>query len=266
MQKQIRVNDKVLQYRVLGEGPPVLLIHGFGEDGDVWRYQVAALQNRFRLIVPDLPGSGASAFSEACGSIDAMASAMRELLDAEGVVQAAVLGHSMGGYIALAMTEFFPQRVGALGLVHSTAFADSDEKKAARRKGIEFIKTHGTALFLAQTIPNLFAPFYVSTNKSVVEELVARGNQFSANALIHYYEAMMARPDRTVFLRGAPMPVLWLMGVLDGAVPFSDSIKQAHLAAISYIHILKNAAHMGIWEEKDKVNGMLSEFLAAGSP
>jgi pimeloyl-ACP methyl ester carboxylesterase len=262
-ERNITVNGIPLYYRVSGRGPVAILIHGFGEDGNIWNHQVAALEPHFQVMVPDLPGSGRSPEHLACATITEMARLVKRVMDAEAVEQAAVLGHSMGGYIALAFAELFPQNLSGLGLVHSTAFADSPEKVAARRKSTAFIQAHGAALFLAQAIPNLFAPAYVRTHGGEVAALVQAGNAFTAHTLISYYETMIDRPDRTVVLEKAAVPVLFIIGWLDGAVSPADSLKQGHLPPISYIHILKKAAHMGMLEETEAVSGYMKNYLEA---
>ena len=139
---------------MVGKGKPVVLIHGFGEDGNIWDKQVAFLKDHFRLIIPDLPGSGRSALIPDM-SIEGMAEAMHSMLMNEGISACVVLGHSMGGYLTLAMAEKYPDLFRSFGLIHSSAFADSEEKKAARSKSIEFIKNNGANEFLRTAIPGL---------------------------------------------------------------------------------------------------------------
>ncbi|MBK7434166.1 MAG: alpha/beta hydrolase [Chitinophagaceae bacterium] len=153
-----------IHYRVIGQGKPVLLIHGFGEDGSVWDHQVEFLKEHYRLIIPDLPGSGRSELIPDM-SIEGMAEMIKNLMnhvaaeilptggDLEGAV---LLGHSMGGYIALALVEKYPGLFSKFGLIHSSAFADSEEKRSARAKSISFIEEHGAYEFLKTSIPGLF--------------------------------------------------------------------------------------------------------------
>lgn len=261
-------------YRVTGNGKPVVLIHGFGEDGNVWHNQIAALEKNYTLIIPDLPGSGQSELI-ADMSIEGMADCIKELTNIEslgsspmgGGWEGAVLGHSMGGYITLALAEKYPSAVAAFGLIHSSAYADSEEKKEARRRSIEFIKANGAYEFLKTAIPGLFLlgqdgskpsdPF-VATQ---METLIAAGNNFSAEALVAYYTAMINRPDRTAVLKNFTQPILFIMGQHDKAVPFEHSLAQSHLPQQSHIHILGNSAHMGMIEEAAKTNAALLDFL-----
>lgn len=249
-------------YRISGNGKPVVLIHGFGEDGDIWQHQIPVLEKQYTVIIPDLPGSGKSEMI-ADMSIDGMGDCIKELvasLYSGSLLPACLLGHSMGGYITLAVAEKYPQLIHAAGLVHSSAYADSEEKKAARSKSIEFIKEHGAFEFLKTAIPGLFKE---PENNKACEALVAAGNNFSANALVAYYTAMINRPDRTEILKAATQPFLFIMGQYDKAVPFEHSLQQSSLPQQSHITILRNSAHMGMVEETAATNKALLDFLAS---
>jgi pimeloyl-ACP methyl ester carboxylesterase len=255
-----------IYYETEGEGPPVVLIHGFGEDGTVWRYQRLFLKDHFRLIIPDLPGSGKSELlsispGHASFIIDIYAACIKEILDRESIQKCTVLGHSMGGYIALAFAAHNPERLNGLGLVHSTAFADSEDKKNTRRKGIAFIQRYGAQEFLKQSIPNLFAEQFTREHPGQIEALIARAGNFTAPALVQYYEAMTERPDRTETLKKTPNPVLFIIGEEDKSVYLQDSLKQCYLPGKAQINILPGVAHMGMWERKDQTNDTVMKFL-----
>jgi pimeloyl-ACP methyl ester carboxylesterase len=177
-----------------------------------------------------------------------------------------MLGHSMGGYITLAFAEKYSASLTAFGLVHSSAFADSEEKKAARRKSIDFIKNNGAYEFLKTSIPGLFKGSDGSKGSDGLEPydpLIEKGKNFTSDALIHYYQAMIARPDRTAVLKKFTGPILFIIGEHDNAVPFQQSLQQCYLPTVSHVHILRNSAHMGMLEESDNVNKILIDFLSA---
>ncbi len=235
-------------------------LHGFGETGEVWKEQVPALKKEFRLIIPDLPGSGQSDPIEDM-SIEGMAFTVKALLDELGENKVAVIGHSMGGYIALAFAEKYPDRLNSLGLFHSTAYADSEEKIANRRKGIAFIGQYGAFEFLKTTLPNLFSVKTRDERPTIIDEQMAGLRNFSPDALVLYYQAMMQRPDRTVVLTKSTVPVLFIIGEDDNAVPLKDRLEQCHLPEIAYIHVLRRSGHMGMLEESEKANKILKTFL-----
>jgi pimeloyl-ACP methyl ester carboxylesterase len=284
MDKEITYNNHSVFYRVVGSGKPVMLIHGFGEDGSVWENQApsnspadrregkASAQNHtianlllnkgYQFIIPDLPGSGKSEMIDDM-SIEGMAEVIHSIIHEEDIDTCAVIGHSMGGYITLALVEKYYNHISAFGLFHSTAFADSEEKKAVRRKGIEFINEHDAFEFLKTATPNLYAPDTKLHNPQLVENQISSLSYFTSEALVAYYNAMIQRPDRTSVLKTSKIPILFIMGKHDNAVPLQDGLKQCHLAENSYIHILRNSGHMGMQEESVAANRMIEKFLTS---
>ena len=244
-----------------GSGLPVILIHGFAEDGTIWDQQVVSLKKDYRLIVPDLPGSGRSSPLPGDITVEQLAGSIKAILDAESIRQCIMIGHSMGAYIILAFAEKYPERLKAIGLFHSTAYSDTGEKKAARRKGIEFIRKNGAAPFIRQSIPNLFSETSRKENPGLITGLTDRYANLDPDSLIQYYEAMIKRPDRTSVLANFAGPVLFIMGRHDNAVPFEQSLRQSHLPALSHIHILENAGHVGMLEDSAGSNQALHGFL-----
>src|SRR5215471_4780390 len=179
-EKTLDFQKRKIFYRVIGEGPLVIMLHGVPFDGSLFQTQVEALQG-FKFIVPDLPGSGASEMIDDM-SMEGMAEVIKHILDAEsslhvhyvqntnsnsvfnsearrlvasplagsrkGAGGAVLIGHSMGGYISLAFAEKYPSYLAGLGLFHSTAYPDSEERKTTRKKAIETIKNNGACDFL----------------------------------------------------------------------------------------------------------------------
>lgn len=251
---------KKVAYGVAGKGPAVVLLHGFGEDGTVWQQQAKNLQNAFKVIVPHLPGSGPSELQDDM-SMEGLADSVKTVLVAEGILEFVLIGHSMGGYVTLAFAEKHQKGLKGFGLFHSTAFADSEEKKETRKKGIAFIRQHGAQAFLKTTLPNLYSPTTKETAPALLEEQLQATSYFTGEALIRYYEAMIARPDRTHVLKQTTVPVLFVLGQWDVAVPPADGWKQCYLPQKSYIHMLYQSGHMGMVEEVEKSNQLLNEYL-----
>ncbi|MEP6950191.1 MAG: alpha/beta hydrolase [Ginsengibacter sp.] len=268
--KQVAFQNKKIWYRTEGSGKPVILLHGFAEDSNIWNYQLQTLSKKCYVIVPDLPGSGKSALQDGATSIEDYAELVKAIVDVEiinnnkdtGVQKLfTLIGHSMGGYITLAFAEKYPELLSGFGLFHSTAYADNEAKKETRRKGIEFIKNNGAYEFIKTTTPNLFSEKTKNEDPCLVEKLIDQYKGFSSGSLIQYYEAMIQRPDRTSVLKSFQKPVLFIIGKHDTAIPLQASLEQCHLPAVSYIHILQNSGHMGMWEEKEPATKFLLDFL-----
>lgn len=291
MQKSFQYHSTHIAYTIQGSGIPVILLHGFGEDSRIWNEQVSFLQNHCMLIVPDLPGSGKSALlslesgvrslkfakeptsnsrlqssdsslqSPDYISIENYADIIHALLQQENISSCIMLGHSMGGYITLAFAEKYPSMLTGLGLVHSTAFADSEEKKKNREKSIDLIEQYGPHPFLKNTIPNLFGKLFKEMHPEKVDQLTEEAKAFTKEALQQYCLAMMHRPDRTHVLKSNYLPVLFVIGTEDIAAPMEDVLKQVSLPNISYIYILPGIGHMGMWESAEKLNRQLLAFI-----
>ncbi len=261
MNKEFQYQHKKIFYRIIGNGNPVMLVHGFGEDGQVWRNQIDSVKRSSSiLIIPDLPGSGQSEMIDDM-SMEGMAEVLHAIIHEEDIDRCTVIGHSMGGYITLALAEKYWNHLNAFGLFHSSSFADSEEKKTTRRKGIDFINQHGAFEFLKTATPNLFSQQTKDEKPELVDEQIALLHNFLPQALVSYYEAMIQRPDRTEILRQTTVPVLFIIGKYDAAVPPEDSLKQSHLPEKSYIHMLQHSGHMGMLEEPVECNQILEKFL-----
>ena len=254
-------------YRSIGKGKKVMLLHGFAEDGTIWNNQIDFLQNDFRLLIPDIPGSGQSELIQN-GNIEIYADVIRAILadDFEkdknkGAEEIAIIGHSMGGYIGLAFAEKYPEHLTSLGLFHSTAFADKEDKKSTRTKAIQFIKDKGSFPFLQTSIPGLFTENFIEKDSTVVNELVNHSKGFNPRSLIQYYEAMMQRPDRTEVLKEFLKPILFVIGEKDNVIPLQNSLEQCYFPSESHINILEKSAHMGMLEETEKSNQIIYNFL-----
>lgn len=261
VRNEIPFKGQSVFYGRTGEGPVVMLVHGFGEDHHIWKETIQQLSKNFTVIFPDVPGSGHSPLNPALSSIDDYAEAIHTIVAHEKIASFAMVGHSMGGYITLAYAEKYPGKLIGFGLFHSTALADSEEKAEARRKGIRFIENNGAAAFLKQSTPNLFTPEYREHHPEIVQRILDYGKTFTDAALIQYYESMIARPDRTEVLKNTTIPVLFILGKKDQAVSFTDTLPQTYLPAFSYIEILESSAHMGMFEEKEKSMAILEKFL-----
>ncbi|MBO9593386.1 MAG: alpha/beta hydrolase [Niabella sp.] len=258
--KTININNSIIHYTVEGVGRPVVLLHGFGEDSTVWENQVEYLRHNYQVIVPDIPGSGQSELISDV-SMESIAEVITRILEAEELESVVLIGHSMGGYAALAFAEQYPHLLDGFGLFHSTAAADTEEKKETRRKGIAFIEKHGANEFLKTTIPNLFSAHTKETNPELIGRFTDRLPVFSKPALKSYYEAMIKRPERIDLFSKTDLPVLFIIGEQDAVISFEDVLKQASMPRVSYIHVLHQSGHMGMLEEPAKANAAIEEFL-----
>lgn len=267
MQDFFEFDNLRVAYTQKGNGNAVLLLHGFGEDSNVWQDVANILQTNYKVVLIDLPGSGKSVvttdalMNENLSSIDYYADIVHALLQYLRIDTFVMLGHSMGGYITLSFAEKYSNSLKGFGLVHSTAYADSDDKKANRQRGIGMMDEYGGYAFLKTTIPNLFSNNFKQTGSDIIDALIDAGKSFNVVALQNYYRAMMNRLDKTAVLKGSNLPVLFIIGTDDVAVPIKDSLEQTHMPICTYIHVLENAGHMSMIETPSKIADFIGEFL-----
>lgn len=259
--KHTKFNDHRIYYTSKGKGPAVVLLHGFCEDSRIWEdFRVDLIEEKYRVICIDLPGFGQSEVIPDI-TISGMADAVAAVLKSLKLEQVVLIGHSMGGYVSLAFAEQYPELLAGLGLFHSQARADSDEKKAARQKSVDFILRQGSALYVKQTIPGLFAPKFSSSNTFLIEKLTFRASRYEPEGIVAALHAMKNRPDRSVVLEQVQCPVLFIIGKLDTAIPEENSMAQTHLPQVADIHILEKVSHMGMFEATKQTQSIVRQFV-----
>lgn len=259
--KQIITGETYLSYRIIGKGPAILFIPGFAEDLQIWDEQVNFLSEKYCCIVPDLFGIGQSGEMnfERIVSLKDIAVCLNDILVQEGITNVSIFGHSMGGYLALELATAFPQKTNAIGLIHSTAYSDSLEKKNMRQKVIRHWEKFGSKSTQRTSIPSLFA----EQNKALpfVQQLIEKAEKISTETMIRYYQMMMDRPDHCQLLQSLPIPFLFVAGIHDLAVPFEHTIEQSKLPQNTELHLLEQSGHMGMLEETEKINQILRRFV-----
>ena len=263
MHKIFNGENYSISYKLVGEGMPLVFLHGFGEDSTIFNNQIEVLKDKYQLIIPDIPGTGKSAlsFKDAIPDMGFFANCFKALLDNLKIDKCILLGHSMGGYIMLSFAQNYPDSLLAFGLIHSTAFADTEEKKVNRERGIKLMEEYGAAPFLRNTFPNLFSAVYKEENIVELNSLINQFSYISTEACVFYYKAMIARTDKTNVLKITKVPVLFVIGEEDIAAPMSDVLQQVSLPKVSDVQIMNNVGHMSMIEVPDKLNKILIDFI-----
>ena len=240
--------------------PVLVLIHGFPENNGLWREVTPLLEQDFRVICPDLPGAGESLYTGEKLRMEAMAHMLHATLEGKDISGKIVMaGHSMGGYAALAFAALFPEMLAGISLVHSSCSADDDEKKKTREKTVRLLKKGGKEVFVKEMVPGLFSDAVKQAQPELISEQIERALNMPAESMIHFYEAIMHRPDRCAILEQAKFPVQFILGKEDSLIPVKSSMAQARLAPISFVEVL-NAGHMGMLETPQPVANALREF------
>jgi pimeloyl-ACP methyl ester carboxylesterase len=247
-------------YTKSGKGFPLVLIHGFGEDHRIWQLVAPLLQQDFTLIMPDLPGSGNSALPPEPMQIRLLADFIAEILKQEQLEQVMIAGHSMGGYVALAFAEHYPQYLKAISMVQSGAHADDESKIETRRKAIRLLESGGKDAFIKAMIPNLWSEQSKQHHGEYLERHLDMAMQISTEALIAYYEAMISRPSQLDLLRTLSIPIQYILGTEDQALPLEQILPQCRIPSKIVTHILQGAGHTGMLEMPVQTATMINSF------
>jgi 3-oxoadipate enol-lactonase len=260
----VDANGVTINYRDTGgESEPVVLIHAFPLNKEMWEPQIRALGDRFRLIAVDLKGFGESDAPEGreTYTMDSYARELKAVLDALGASQATLVGLSMGGYIAFAFRRLFPEAVNRLVLADTRAEADPPEGVEKRSGQQDQVESEGIA-GLIEAMPNALLGEKTRANKPDVVTEVRRLMDNPAPGYVGALEAMKKRPDSTGDLTGIDEPTLILVGEEDGLTPpeFSRSMHEA--IGGSELVVLPEAGHLSNLEAPDPFNGALATFLS----
>lgn len=249
-----------LAYRCLGEGPALMLLHGFPASGKLWDLVADSLSQQHTLLIPDIPGSGESRLGAPSPSIEDLATIVPAVLDDAGIRSCVLAGHSMGGYIALAAGEAFRGRLRGLLLVHSTALADDEAKKEKRRKSIALIQKGGRDEFIRGMVPALFSECFREAQPEVVAHWRQEGMKLPAESMVAFYNAMMNRPDRQAVLQSLQLPAGFALGREDAAIPWQSCLQQSILPHVTFISLYEHCGHMGMIEQPAALAAQLDSF------
>ena len=253
-------NNSKVAYQKVGQGQILVFLHGFCEDSTMWADFVPLLSKKYTILTIDLSGFGDSDLLKNKG-IAAMADAVLAVLDAEKISSCILIGHSMGGYVSLALAEKRPEILLGLGLFHSHPYKDSQAKIDNRLKTIGFIERHGIAPFAGHFVRNLFPLTFVDNNKPFVEELIHKTSTHHSDAVIAASYAMIERDDRAEVLTNLACPTLFIIGSLDNAISTEHSLKQLSLPNIASVHVLENIGHMGMFEAPVETLEIIVDFI-----
>lgn len=258
----IMVDGRAVHYRDEGRsnGNVLVLLHGFLQSLDVWSSYVLTYMHDLRVITIDLPGHGHSETFAEVHSMDFMARIVKTVLDEAGVDQCVMVGHSMGGYVALAFAEKYPYTLRGLGLVNSHALSDSERHQACRKAVCEQV-LENRASYIVNFVPTLFDDSNRSALSQDIKDLQDQCLETRTESIIAAQKGMLARPSRIGVLQQLEVPVLFVYGKHDNRIPLEIAISQAMLPRHSEILLLENVGHMAFMEEREYVKPRIKNFV-----
>ena len=221
-----RFNNKNVYYHVQGEGKPIVLLHGFLESSTMWEGIVESLVQKFKVLIIDMPGHGKSEVQDETHSMELMAEIVHALMMHLKFEQALFLGHSMGGYVALAYAERFSSMMDGLLLLNSTAQNDSPERKENRNRALKLLEQERIG-FISSAIPQLFSENSRAEYAKEIKELINQARSFPKLGIMANIRGMRDRKDRSEVLKDFNKPKMLISGINDPIIPIEHSKKLA---------------------------------------
>jgi pimeloyl-ACP methyl ester carboxylesterase len=257
---QSTVNGITLSYTDQGQGIPLVFVHGFPLNRETWQKQVDAFQSTHRVIAPDLRGLGQTEAQPGTNTMDRFADDVSELLRQLETGPVVLVGHSMGGYVALAFARRHPEMLRGLVLVGTKAGADTPEGAAGRRATAEKVKLEGIV-----GVVNAMAPKMLAAGNQD-ERMAAKVRDFmepsKPEGVIGALLGMAERPDSTPHLGQIRVPTLVVTGADDTIIPPAESDALARHIPGAQLRVIPNAGHLVAFERPDEFNQALRDWLS----
>jgi pimeloyl-ACP methyl ester carboxylesterase len=254
-------DDAEIFYTVMGDGPPVVLLHPFPANHKVWLPAAELLAGRYRLILPDLRGHGQSSAGAGPATMEKHAGDLLRLLETCGVGKAVLAGVSIGGYVLFEFWRRHRERVSGLILCDTRAGADSDEGRANRLKAAGDVEKQGPIPFIDSMIPKLLGETTRTTRPDLVERARKMMLEMSAAGIAAVQRGMAARPDSTADLKIISVPTLVMVGAEDTLTPLSEAESVQRQIAGSRLQVIPRAGHYAVFEQYEVAGRAVRGFL-----
>ena len=257
--KEISFQSKIISYTCVGEGPCLVLLHGFPMDQRVWEKTSMHLSGYYKTICIDLSGFGQSDMLDEIHSMALMAQAVQAVLWHEKIEKCVILGHSMGGYVILEFARQFPEMLKGLILLHSQAAADDETSQANRNKSIEAVKQNKD-IFINPFIEGLFSDDFIANQADRVNLIKEICQSQKVEAIVAALAGMRDRANQLDLLKRIQVPVLFILGKEDKRMHYVNIMSQAALPAHAELLILDKVAHFGFMEKPQIVGMTIGQF------
>ena len=252
--------DIEIGYDDVGQGLPVVFLHGFPHDRSLWAPQLGALVDRCRCIAPDLRG-----FGETGGggpyTMNRYADDVVALLDVLKIDRAVIAGLSMGGYIAFAFWRRHQARVRGLILADTRPGADTTEARAKRRSMIDAVRAGGMDAVVEAQVAGMLGKTTREKHPELTVTVARMVTHAPVDGVVGALEAMIARPDSTETLGTIDVPTLIVVGDEDVLTPPKEARAMHEAIRGSRLEILSGAGHLSNLERPAAFNHVVSEFV-----
>ena len=250
--------NTTIAYSDYGKGTAIVLLHGYLENQQMWQDFIPDLSKNNRVITIDLLGHGQSECLGYIHSMEDQADMVHELLSELRVRKAVFIGHSMGGYVALAFAELYPETVKGLVLLNSTSRADSEERKTNRDRAIKAVKKDYMS-FVRLSIANLFSESNRERLTDEIEKVKTEALKTPLQGIIAALEGMKIRKDREILLHFGPYPIVLILGEKDPVLNYAETITQIEGSKVTLISF--PGGHMSYIEDREALRKVLLTFI-----
>ena len=258
---RLRSDDAEIVYWILGDGPPVVLLHPFPANHEFWMPVAEALGSRYQVILPDLRGHGDSGAGEGPATMAKHAADIARVMDDAGVGRAPLIGVSIGGYLLFEFWRMHRSRVAALALCNTKAPADNTEARTARLQAANDVLERGIEPFLQSMVPRLFGKTTRETRPDLIEGALRMMRQMSPEDIAQVQRGMAERPDSTDTLKTINVPTLLITGDEDILTGINEAeLMRQHIAG-SQLRVIPKAGHYSPWEQPEEATRLLRQFL-----
>jgi pimeloyl-ACP methyl ester carboxylesterase len=254
------LKNNFISYTDVGSGKSLVLIHAFPTDLRLWDPQQISLQKHFRVISLDLWGFGKSTLADGeTITMEEYADEVNKLLQQLKISKAIISGESMGGYVALAFLQKYPDQVEGLVLSDTQSIADSEETKAKREATAVDVLENGTATFISNFLPKALSPNASDETKLFLQTIV---ESQSATAIASASRGMALREDTSNVLARSMVPILIMTGDLDVLISPEQSRLMHSLSQNSKLIVLQNAGHLSSLEQPEQWNKAVIDMFS----
>jgi 3-oxoadipate enol-lactonase len=260
---QISSDDADISYEILGSGPPVVLLHPFPADHELWKPAAQALISRYRVILPDLRGHGDSGIGAGPAVMQKHAADIARVLDHEEIGRAPFVGVSIGGYVLFEFWRKYRARVEALILCNTKAQADTPEARAGRLQAAADVMERGTEPFFESMLPKLLGKTTYGTRPDLVDGALRMMRKMSPEDVAMVQRGMAERPDSVETLKTINVPTLIVTGDEDIFTGAAEAELMRQNVSNSQMKVIAKAGHYSPWEQPGEVGKLVRQFVDA---